>query len=391
MKKYFKLLPILLLMILSLVSCDNDASSGILSNIVNSEYVEDYNIRAVTADSNNTYFYTVEDYGIYKLETSTETKTVLLDTSIEDNIYNNIQYIYYDETPDPNRLYFIYSLYDEEEETTTKTLAYIEDPENSTNATPIDITNTEYSIIELTSNGYLLYKDDTKYYSIEISEIDDSLSSSLLNRTIGSSSLYLSDTIVVGDEIIIQTVDEDSDDDDEFTYSYLLPDTTYSTDSDYIEISDNKKIVAAIKDTNDYYFVLDDGLLYSTSDGAELDIENLDDDDYDFDVEAQTLTFEDTDNNVLYLVTFDDSNNVLAYKIYISSVTAEFEELTEGFANELIYSSDIVGTFINQDSNNGYYVVTVENGYYDVSITNLNTLLDDDDDNSEIESVFTNI
>ncbi|MDC7237937.1 MAG: hypothetical protein PQJ45_09220 [Sphaerochaetaceae bacterium] len=391
MKKYITTFTILFLTLFAFVSCDTDATNGILSEIVNSETEEDFELIAVSANDNASIIYSVEDDGIYLYQSDTTSleRTLILDTSD----YLNVLYLYLDYTN--NRLWFDY--YDLIDSTTY--LAYL-----NTNDFTQDPTTVSYNgtFIEITSNGYVIAKDTSTYYAFDLDGYTSGTVSASVGETFGSSTDSLDDTIVVDDDtIIVQTVEiiDEDDDKNEFTfyiYDGKTPIYTGSTTLDY-------KVVAAVEETagsGKYFFVTSDASLYSYDINALSDkltqlFEN-DDDDYYFNMESQKMFV-----NGQYIVVFDEDLYVLCYDIDESDyaeLDADDLYLSEGFANTLSSTSDIVGIFpVDNDSNNflddnpnkyAYYcyVATNENGYYFVGM-DTQALSDDDSDYSESESL----
>lgn len=384
MKKYFTIFTVLFITLFAFVSCDTDATNGILSEIVNSETEEDFELIAVSANDDASIIYSVEDDGIYQSDTTSLERTLILDTSD----YLNVFYLYLDENN--SRLWFNY--YDLDDSTTY--LAYM-DPNDSA----IDPTTVSYdgTFIEITSNGYVIAKDDNDYYAFDLDgySIGDTVSADV---TFGSSSDSLDDTIVVDDDtIIVQTVEiiDEDDDENEFTF-YIYDGTDDFTGSETLDY----KVIAAVDDTDDsgnYFFVTSDASLYSyetTTETLDQIFEN-DDDDYYFNMESQKMFV-----NGQYIVVFDEDLYVLCYDIELdesdySDLDADDLYLSEGFANTLSSTSDIVGIFSVDDDDNDYldddytyyfYVATNENGYYFVGMKD-DALSDDDSDYSESESL----
>ncbi len=382
MKKYITTFTILFLTLFAFVSCDTDATNGILSEIVNSETEEEFELIAVSADDDASIIYSIEDDGIYQSDTTSLERTLILDTSD----YLNAFYLYLDDTK--NRLWFDY--YDLDDSTTY--LAYLDTTDFTQDATTVDYPGT---FIEITSNGYVIGKDST-YYASSLDSYNSGTISA--DATFGSSSDSLDDTIVVDDDtIIVQTVEiiDEDDDENEFTF-YIYDGTTKYAGSETLDY----KVVAAVDDTSDsglYYFVTSDASLYSYETSTEtLDqlFEN-DDDDYYFNMESQKMFVDDQ-----YIVVFDEDLYVLCYDIDMdetdySDIDADDLYLSEGFANTLSSTSDIVGIFAVDDDDNDYldddytydfYVATNENGYYFVGM-DTQALSDDDSDYSESESL----
>jgi hypothetical protein len=387
MKKYFTIFTVLFITLFAFISCDTDATNGILSEIVNSETEEDFELIAVSANDDASIIYSVEDDGIYQSDTTSLERTLILDTSD----YLNVFYLYLDDTND--RLWFNY--YDLDDSTTY--LAYMDPSDSATDPTTVSYDGT---FIEITSNGYVIGKDTT-YYASSLDDYDDSGSISA-DITFGSSSDSLDDTIVVDDDtIIVQTVEIIDEDDDENEFTFYIYDgngTTISTGSTTLDY----KVIAAVEDTDDsgkYFFVTSDASFYSydinsSSDKLNQLFEN-DDDDYYFNMESQKMFV-----NGQYIVVFDEDLYVLCYDIDesdYSDLDADDLYLSEGFANTLSSTSDIVGIFAVDDDDNDYldddddydfycYVATNENGYYFVGMKE-DALSDDDSDYSESESL----
>jgi hypothetical protein len=389
MKKYFTIFTVLFITLFAFISCDTDATNGILSEIVNSETEEDFELIAVSANDDASIIYSVEDDGIYQSDTTSLERTLILDTSD----YLNVFYLYLDDTND--RLWFNY--YDLDDSTTY--LAYMDPSDSATDPTTVSYDGT---FIEITSNGYVIGKDTT-YYASSLDDYDDSGSISA-DITFGSSSDSLDDTIVVDDDtIIVQTVEIIDEDDDENEFTFYIYDgngTTISTGSTTLDY----KVIAAVEDTGDpglYFFVTSDASFYSydinsLSDKLNQLFEN-DDDDYYFNMESQKMFV-----NGQYIVVFDEDLYVLCYDTELdesdySDLDADDLYLSEGFANTLSSTSDIVGIFAVDDDDNDYldddddydfycYVATNENGYYFVGMDK-EALSDDDSDYSESESL----
>ncbi|MCY1151905.1 MAG: hypothetical protein ACPKMZ_00550 [Pleomorphochaeta sp.] len=381
MKKYITTFTILFLTLFAFVSCDTDATNGILSEIVNSETEEDFELIAVSAKDDASIIYSVEDDGIYQSDTTSLERTLILDTSD----YLNVFYLYLDETN--SRLWFDY--YDLDDSKTY--LAYLDTTDFTQAPTKVSYDGT---FIEITSNGYVLAKDTSNYYAFDLDGYTSGNTVSA-EETFGSSSDSLDGTIVVDDDtIIVQTVEiiDEDDDKNEFTF-YIYDGITIGSETlDY-------KVVAAVDDTSDsgkYFFVTSDASLYSynTSGSGTLNqIFENDDDDYYFNMESQKMFV-----NNQYIVVFDEDLYVLCYDIEesdYSDIDADDLYLSEGFANTLSSTSDIVGIFTVADDNNDYldddysdyfYVATNENGYYFVGM-DTQALSDDDSDYSESESL----
>ena len=347
MKKNIKYLLIGLLVISAFTSCDNDATNGILSNIVNSELQEEYEIKAV-ATKDNALFYSVEADGIYLTKRIDNERTLILDTSD----YLNISSIYIGDT----NIYFKSSNKDDVRESAlycfTKSQTKI-----TSGVTEIKV---DGSFKELTTNGYVVAKaDDDSFYYKKITALSDT--------TFATATDSLSTTVVVGDEIILQTINTAG----KFDY--------YSTDGS-IEINNIKnqdfKIVAAVLDGTGYYCVLSNASLIKIEANTNTKLYENTNTNYTFKNKAQSL-FVTTPN---LLIVFDSTNNVLLYDIDNIAADDGFQSLTEGFANILRNTSDIVGAF--RDTDNKYYIATNTNGYYTVNFTDIAEIINDDSENS---------
>jgi len=360
MKKNIKYLILGLLIISIFTSCDNDATNGILSNIVNSEEKTTYEINAVTRASDDTKYYSVESDGIYSTLTSDNGRTKILDTSN----YQNVKSIYFDDT----NIYFV----------SNNGLHYfnaITDPLGATS----DI-NTDGTLYSLTSNGYVIAKD-TNYYvhkitgTLDISE----------NVIFGDSTDDLATSVSVGTGLIMQTINY-NENDDTYTFDYFY--TADGTSVVPLLTDQDNKIVAAVNMGGDLYCVLDDASLikidYTTTplSPSKVELYNNSNDNYSFNHESQSMFI---DNK--FLITFDSSNYVLLYDVTDTVTDSGFVSLTEGFANVIRNTSDVVGLFeVTADSK--YYVATNINGYYTLNITNSTDLDDDDSTYSSCVSDF---
>lgn len=372
MRKYIKITLLSLLVIIVFASCDNDATSGILSNIVNSEIETTYNIKAVT--NNNNILYSVEDDGIYKTTNASENvRTKILDSSE----YNNIENIYYNS---PN-LYFIAN----NDDASSKVLYYL-NPDDS-NPTPQQI-NISDNLISLSSNGYIIFKNDSNYYFEKISGTTDIDTSSATSTGI-TSDKSLSLIIAVGDdELYIQTVDYDVD---SSTYNYYFINSTQSINN--VATNQTNKIVSAVKNVSDYFCVLNNGDL------IKIDVTGSNQIDKYYEAEENNYSFNNLTANMhfeteKFLVLVDSSNYVLLYDLNDSTATSGCDSLTEGFANLLKNTSDVVYIKIADNSSSPQYklyVATNSNGYYTITIDDASLLDDNESENSSYIDSLENI
>lgn len=353
MKKNIKNLILGLLIISIFTSCDNDATNGILSNIVNSEEKTTYEINAVARASGNSKYYSVEADGIYSTLTSDNSRTKILDTSN----YQNVKSIYFDDT----NIYFV----------SDNGLHYFD--ATTTLVDPITTAGTLYS---LTSNGYVIAKD-TDYYVHKITGTSD-ISKSV---TFGISTDDLATSVSVGTGLIMQTINY-NENDDTYTFDYFY--TADGTSVDPLLTDQANKIVAAANMGGDLYCVLDDASLIKINilSPSKDELYNNSNTNYSFNHESQSMFI---DNK--FLITFDSSNYVLLYDVTDTETDSGFVSLTEGFANVIRNTSDVVGLFeVTADSK--YYVATNINGYYTLNITNSTDLDDNDSTYSSCVSDF---
>ncbi len=356
MKKNIKYLILSLLIISIFTSCDNDATNGILSNIVNSEEKTTYEINAVTRASDNSKYYSVEADGIYSTLTSDNNRTKILDTSN----YQNVKSIYFDDT----NIYFV----------SDNGLHYFDATTNPVGATS-DIT-TAGTLYSLTSNGYVIAKG-TNYYVHKIANTSN-ISESV---TFGDNTDDLATSVPVGSGLIMQTINyNESNDTYTFDYFYTADGTSVAT----LLTDQANKIVAAVNFGGDLYCVLDNASLIkiNISSPSKVELYNNSNTNYSFNHESQSMFI-----NNKFLITFDSSNYVLLYDVTNAATDSGFVSLSEGFANVIRNTSDVVGLFeVTADSK--YYVATNINGYYTLNITNSTDLDDDDSTYSSCVSDF---
>ena len=379
MKKYFNFLFIGLLILFAFVACDNDATSGILSDIVNSEVQEEYTFKSVVTNASNDKYYSLEDNDIYLSSDSTLKRQLILNL---DN-YTNTNALYYDGT----NLYFLVNGADAA--TAGKKLYYF-DP---TDATPTVIEKTlenpsNDKIVNITTNGYLIFENsealNSGYYAQKIAS-----SATTINTTnavkFAEASDSLSTIVPVGDDLIVQTVFEDPSDSSSYLFNYYLIKDGSSTLTT-IKEDQEEKIVSAASNATNYYLVLSNASLSST-DGTANNLTAIyenDNTNYSFDTLAQNLYFSTSD----FLVAIDSSNDVLLYDLNNSDTSTSVTSLTEGFANVIRNTSSIVSAFkIDATDPYKFQIATKSNGYYSLSVTDSTVLDDDLSTNSSCESV----
>lgn len=378
MKKNIKLTLFLSILLVTLFSCDNDATSGILNNIVNSTEETEYEINAVAA-IDNTNLYSLESDGIYLSvdnttdDDSSNTRTLILDTAD----YLNIENLYYDGT----NIYFI-SL--DKDDNTTKVLYYF----NPSVATPTPTSiNNDGELLTIYSNGYVSAEINNKYYFQKISGTTAITAINANDSTITKDD-SLAITVPLGDDLIIQTVNYDEDDADDSTFDYYFLEDATGNVTNFASDQDNK-IVAAINDGSDYFAVLANADLIHIDDPTNTSANNIttyydNDDSYEFDNLAPYMHF--TDGSYNFLLLAEDSNSVMLYDLTDgnSDTDSGLTVLSEGFANIITNTSAIV--YYQEVSNTGneyiFYVATNTNGYYTMIVENASILDDDDSDNS---------
>ncbi|MGD1822121.1 MAG: hypothetical protein ACPKM0_05070 [Pleomorphochaeta sp.] len=375
MNNKIKYILISLLTLVFLISCDTDASSGILSNIVNSEEETEYEMNAITAKDNDN-LYSLESDGIYLStdndsdDDDTNSRELILDTSN----YLNIENLYYADS----KIYFICL---DKDDYTEKVLYYFNPDDASPTPTEISFEE-DGELLTLYSNGYVSAIIDDYYYYQKLSDTAAITDSTATNTNIpDSSSLAIS--IPMGEDMIIQTVDYD-DSEDEATYDYYFLDDTDNSTTNFKSDQDSK-IVAAVTDGTNYYAVLSDAdLIYinnpKTEDTTVTTYYDASDDSYEFDNLTPYMYFEDED----FLLLADDSNYVMLYDLTDTDTDSGLTVLSEGFANIITNTSDIVYYKEVSNSINEYvfYLGTNTNGYYTMIIEDATILEDDDSDNS---------
>lgn len=339
MKKNIKLLSIFLLIIFAFTSCDTDATYGILHNIANSEKKEKFEIRAATFDLITKSLYGVEvqdnidTNGIYKYKTgiNQKTKNIILNSSD----YPQITSIY----ADNNNIYF------NTEVNNVTEVKYLDASNLNTAAKDIEF---EGTFVELTSNGFIIAKDDKHYIVYD-------LQAGTTTYTKAKATSFLSTTIVVDDELILQTVKKVGE---KYEYNYYLNDGTSR------ELTKkNNKIVAAHKYDKNYYLVLDDGTLVlddgTLSDFSKTVHEPVDDKKLSISTAKKLIV----DNRYLFII--DQLKNVYSYDL--KDLEKGYTLHSDGFANQIKYTSSIVEVF--EYDTNKYYIATNNNGYYKLKIT----------------------
>ncbi len=387
MKKYFNFLFIGLLILFAFVACDNDATSGILSDIVNSEVQEEYTFKSVVTNVSSDKYYSLEDNDIYLSSDSTSKRELILNL---DN-YTNTNALYYDGTD----LYFLVN--GAEAATEGKKLYYFNPTEANPTVNEMTVENTtDDSIVSLTSNGYLIFENSealsSGYYAQKIAS-----SATTINTTnaikFAEATDSLSTIVPVNDDLIVQTVFEDPSNDGSYLFNYYLIKNGSSTLTTIKEDQEGK-IVSAASDGTNYYLVLSNASLSST-DGTANNLTQIyknDNTNYSFDNLAQNLYF-GTSN---FLVAIDSSNDVLLYDLNNSDPSTSVTSLTEGFANVIRNTSSIVSAFkIDAFDPYKFQIATKSNGYYSITVTDSTVLNNDLSTNSscdsvEYESVSTN-
>lgn len=390
MKKYFNFLFIGLLILFAFVACDNDATSGILSDIVNSEVQEEYIFKSVVTNASNDKYYSLEDNDIYLSSDATSKRELILNL---DN-YTNTNALYYDGTD----LYFLVNGADAATE--GKKLYYF-DPTVATptvNEMIVDYT-TVGSIVSLTSNGYLIFENSTSgYYAQKITS-----SATTINTTnaikFAETTDSLSTIVPVNNDLIVQTVFEDPSDSSSYLFNYYLIKDGSSSLTTIGEDQEEKIVSAASNDSITYYLVLSNASLSSTDSSLGdniLPIYENDNTNYSFDNLAQNLYF----NTSNFLVAIDSSNDVLLYDLANADNDSStgLTSLTEGFANVIRNTSSIVSAFkIDSSDPYKFQIATKSNGYYSITVTDSSELSDNDNlssisscDSVEYESTSTN-
>ncbi len=387
MKKYFNFLFIGLLILFAFVACDNDATTGILSDIVNSEVQEEYTFKSVVSDGNTNY-YSLEDNDIYLTSNTDNQRQLIL--SLKDypdpntngyafDAFYNTNALYYDGT----NLYFLVN--GAEAATEGKKLYYFNPTDATPTVNPMTLGNTTVdSIVSLTSNGYLIFENsealNSGYYAQKIAS-----SATTINTTnavkFAEASDSLSTIVPVGDDLIVQTVFEDPSDSSSYLFNYyLIKDGSSSLTT--IGEDQEEKIVSAARNGVNYYLVLSNASL-STTDGTTNNLDPIyenDNTNYSFDNLAQNLYF----NTSNFLVAIDSSNDVLLYDLTNSDTSTSVTSLTEGFANVIRNTSSIVKIFkVNETK---YYMATHSNGYYTINFDDITILDEDNGDKSSCES-----
>ena len=370
MKKYIHFTLISLFILGAFISCDNDASSGILSNIINSEEETTYNIKAVAKKDANT-FYSLEDDGIYKTTNSDpNVRSLVLNTSE----YYNIENIYYNNSNSNSYLYFICN-----NESADKKVLYYFDT-NEVDPNPIEITIDD-TLIALSSNGYVLFKNTTNYFYKKINEINEPspITTDSATNTEISIDESLASIVPVGDDALIIQTSAYNSSDEKYIFNYHIVDN--SVISNNVATDQEKKIVSAVLDDSGYFAILSDGDL--------IKIDNLNTISLYYNNESSTYSFNNKCVNMHFLNNYflalvDSSNNVLLYNLDNSDEDDGFFVLNEGFANLLNNTSDIVYISIANYDNSEYklYVATNSNGYYTITIDDANILDQNNSDNS---------
>ena len=370
MKKNIKITLILLIPFITLLSCDNDATSGILNNIVNSTVETTYNMRYIARNGDD--LYAVEDDGIYKTVNNsatdeTDERELILDTSN----YSSIENLYFT----ASNLYFVsYNPTSEEKE------LYYFDP-SVASPTPTQI-NVADSIYTMTNNGYAV-GDDDNYYFKNISDTNDITTGAEPTSPLVSANTSLSSLVPSGDNLFVQVVTYD-DSTDTSTYDYYYLAKSSGTISQIATDQDNT-IISAVESnvTNEYFCVLDNAdLIKIDVTGSNSITTYYDNDSTSYSFNNVTKNFDISDNN--YLILLDSSNDVLLYDLSNATNDEGFTVLEEGFANTLSSTSDIVyieeaHTDVNKYS---FYVGTYSNGYYTIEIEDVTQLNNDESDNS---------
>ncbi|MGD1820717.1 MAG: hypothetical protein ACPKOI_12680 [Pleomorphochaeta sp.] len=387
MKKYFNFLFIGLLILFAFVACDNDATSGILSDIVNSEIQEEYTFKSVVTNASNDKYYSLEDNDIYLSSDATSKRELILNL---DN-YTNTNALYYDGTD----LYFLVNGADAATE--GKKLYYF-DP---TVATPIVkemiVDNTTVgSIVSLTSNGYLIFENSTSgYYAQKIISHDTTINTTDAIK-FAETTDSLSTIVPVNNDLIVQTVFEDPSNEGSYLFNYYLIKDGSSSLTTIKEDQEEKIVSAASNDSITYYLVLSNASLSSTDGSILTEIYVNDNTNYSFDNLAQNLYFS-TSN---FLVAIDSSNDVLLYDLANADNDSStgLTSLTEGFANVIRNTSSIVSAFkITATDPYKFQIATKSNGYYLITVTDSSELSNNDNlssisscDSVEYESTSTN-
>ncbi len=369
MKKNIKFTLIILISLITLFSCDNDATSGILDNIVNSTVETSYNMRFIAKNGNN--FYSVEDDGIYKTVNNpatdeTDERELVLDTSN----FSSIENLYFT----ASNLYFVsYNA-----ETEEKELYYFDPTLPSPTPTKISVTNSIYTI---TSNGYAIGDDDNYYFNY-ITDTSNITTGAEPTSALVSANTSLSSLVPCGDNLFVQVVTYD-DSTDTSSYDYYFAKSTGTIDK--IASDQENRIISAVESSvaNEYFCVLDNADLIKIDVSALNTITTFyDNDSTSYSFNNVTKNFDISDKN--YLVLLDSSNDVLLYDLSNSTTDEGFTVLEEGFANTLANTSDIVyieeaNTDVNKYC---FYVGTYANGYYTIEIEDVTQLSNDDSDNS---------